>query len=134
MRALHAGLDVADQTVSICIVDGFGRIVLEETCATTPKAIGEVLRPHRSKLRQVGQETGTKSTWLHNELLKQRFPMVCLDARHAKAAVAAKANKTDKNDARGLAKLLASGIFTEAHIKSDEARAIRLLLGVRKTL
>jgi len=62
------------------------------------------------------------------------LPMVCLDARHAKAALSAKPNKTDKNDARGLARLLASGIFTKAHVKSDEARAHRLLLGVRKTL
>lgn len=134
MSGLHAGLDVADQTVCVCIVDDNGAVVFESLAATTPEAVAKVLRPYRRRLRQVGQETGGKAAWLHKELVKRRFPMICLDARHAQAALSAKPNKTDKNDARGLALLLARGIFTSAHVKSDDAQGIRLLLNVRKTL
>jgi transposase len=134
MRSLYAGLDVSDRTVSICIIDSCGSVILEDSVPTNPKEIAGALRPYRRKLRQVAQETGTKAAWLHKELLKHRLPMVCLDARHAKAALNAKLNKTDKNDARGLATLLARGIFTEAHVKSDTAQAELLLLNSRKIL
>lgn len=134
MRSLYAGLDVADRTACICVVDEIGSIILEETVATTPTAIAAALRSYKRRLRAVGQETGTKAAWLHRELVKQRLPMVCLDARHAQAAMAARRNKTDKNDARGLATLLSRGMFTTAHVKSQEALALRLLLGVRKTV
>jgi transposase len=134
MRSLYAGLDVSDRTVSICIVDDLGSTVLETSVPTAPQAIAAALRPYRRKLRQAAQETGTKAAWLHKELVKHRLPMVCLDARHAKAALGAKLNKTDKNDAHGLATLLARGIFTEAYVKSEEAQAMLLLLNSRKIL
>ena len=60
--------------------------------------------------------------------------MICLDARHVQTALAAKANKTDKNDARGIATLLRRGVYTTAHIKSDESMRTRVLLATRRTL
>jgi transposase len=134
MGKLHAGLDVADKTTAICVMEASGKIVLETSVTTEPKAIAAALKPYQRVLTSVGQETGTKSTWLHKELTRRRLPMICLDARHAKAALAAKPNKTDKNDARGLATLLCRGHFTTAHVKSDEALRIQLLLTIRKAL
>jgi hypothetical protein len=48
------------------------------------------------------------------------LPAICIDARHAKAALDMAANKTDANDADGLAQLAAVEIanqdpFTEPH-------------------
>jgi transposase len=134
MSKFHAGLDVADQTTAICVQDDVGKIIFETSVATTPTAIAGALKPYRQMLESVAQETGTKARWLHKELTKRRLPMLCLDARHTHAALAANRNKTDKNDARGIATLLCRGIFTTAHIKSDEALRIRLLLTTRRAM
>src|SRR5690349_17831320 len=89
MPEFFAGLDVADKTTAICILDTKGKLILETSAATTPLAITTALKPYKRMLSKVGQESGTKSAWLHTELLKRRFPMVCLDARHAHAALGA---------------------------------------------
>jgi transposase len=124
----YAGLDVSDACTSICVVDQARAVVIETQVATSPAAIATALRPYRKALAKVGHETGAKAPWLHKELTKRRLPIVCLDARHTHAQLSAQRNKTDRNDARGIAGLLCSGVYTEAHVKSDEAQRIRLLL------
>jgi transposase len=37
--------------------------------------------------RGSGLETGATSTWLWTELNKMELPVICIDARHAKAAL-----------------------------------------------
>jgi transposase len=49
------------------------------------------------------------SAWHWHELRKLDLPVVCLDARHAKAALALQLNKSDRNDARGLAQIVRTG-------------------------
>lgn len=134
MSTFYAGLDVSDKTTSIALVDEKGGVVFETVVATTPVAIAAALKPYRRMLASVGQETGTKAAWLHKGLTKRRLPAVCLDALYAKKALSARRNKTDRTDARGLATLLARGIFTTAHVKSDDSLRIRLLLNVRNSL
>jgi transposase len=43
-------------------------------------------------------------------------------------------NKTDKNDARGIAQVLRTGWFSPVHMKSREAHGVRALLSTRKAL
>jgi transposase len=134
MSKLHVGLDVSDLTTALCVVNDNGEILFETSVRTTPTAILAAIKPYRSMLHSVGLETGTKSAWLYDSLAKRRVPVVCMDSRYAHAALAARPNKSDKNDARGLAILLCRGLFTSAHVRSIEARKIRLLLSVRKAL
>lgn len=134
MPGLFAGLDVSDMKTAVCIIRDNGDIILETTISTDPTEIIDVLKPYKRALVAVGQESGTKSRWLHRELLEKKFPVVCLDARHTHAALAANPNKTDKNDAWGIATVLARRIYSTAHVKGDEAYRIRTLLTVRKAL
>jgi transposase len=60
--------------------------------------------------------------------------MVCLDARLAHAALGAQRNKTDRNDARGLADIVRRGACHTVHVKSPEAVRMRALLVHRSTL
>ena len=60
--------------------------------------------------------------------------MVCLDARHAKKALDMKINKTDANDAEGLAHLVRSGWYREVRVKSREAMLVKALIGARTQL
>jgi transposase len=134
MGAFYAALDVGDKTTAICIVDGKGEIVEESSVETTPAAIALFLKRYKRTLERVGQETGTKAAWLHKELVRKKYPMICFDARIAHALLSTQRNKTDKNDARALAQLVLNGWSSESHIKSDEAFRWRMVLSHRRIL
>jgi transposase len=62
---------------------------------------------------RVGLETGQLSNWLTLSLRRRGVPAVCMDARHAKAALSLQINKTDANDAFGLAQVVRTGWYRE---------------------
>jgi transposase len=62
------------------------------------------------------------------------FPVVCLDARHAKAALSMQLNKTDANDAFGLAQIVRTGWYKEVTVKSLDSHRTRTLLTSRAQL
>ena len=70
-------------------------------------------------LLRVGLETGPLAVWLWNELASRRLPVLCIDARHANAALKMRPVKTDRNDAVGLAsrlpRLCLSGFLCRCH-------------------
>jgi transposase len=132
---LDAALDTAASTTAICLVDSRdGSIVLETTAATTPDAIFQVLKPYLRRLRRVGHEATSWAAWLHRELEVRGVPMVLLETHHTARLLEAQRNKTDKNDARGLAQLVRSGWFKPVHAKSDGSNRMKLLLAHRRTL
>lgn len=134
MSSLFVGLDVADLTVALCIVDGNGKVVHEATVETTPDAIESALAPYRTAVEAIAQESGPKAPWLHKELSRRAFPIVCLDARLASGDLKLQRNKTDKNDARGIANIVRKGWYGQAYVKSDEALRTRMLLTHRRML
>lgn len=132
---LDAGLDTSATTTAICVVNSRdGTIVLETTVPTDPEAIFAVLKPYATRLHLVGHEATGWSAWLHRELESRGIPMVLLETHHAARMLEAQRNKTDKNDARGLAQLVRSGWFKPVHAKSDAANRMNLLLAHRRTL
>jgi transposase len=62
------------------------------------------------------------------------LPVICIDARHAKAALSMQVNKTDRNDAFGLAQIMRTGWYREVGVKSLDNHKIRALLGARAQL
>lgn len=85
-------------------------------------------------MRRVGHEAGSLSPWLHTELLAEGVPAVCLETRHVRAALSAQRNKTDATDALGIAHIMRTGWFRQAHIKTEACYRIRLLLVQRRNL
>ncbi len=82
-----------------------------------------------------GLESGPLSTWHWHALRAMGLPVVCLDARHAKAAMSAQINKSDKDDdAYGLAQIVKSGWYREVGIKSLGSHDVRSMLGARAQL
>ena len=94
----------------------------------------KVLKPYAAKLRRVGHEAGSLSPWLQVELKQRGLPAICVEAWHARAALSAMRNKTDKADARGIAHIMRTGWFREVHVKSDASYRLRLLLTQRRNL
>jgi hypothetical protein len=85
-------------------------------------------------MERVGLEAGATSPWLCHALLALKWPAICIETRHAKAAMAAQNVKTDRNDARGIAHIMRTGWFRAVHVKSHESQKLRVLLGNRKPI
>ena len=130
----YAGLDVSLDATAICVLDAKGAVVWRGKCASTPEAIRDALRQHAPALVRAGLETGQLSTWLTHGLRRLGVPVVCLDARHAKAALKLQLNKTDANDALGLAQIVRTGWYREVAVKGMDAHTLRLLLVARAQL
>jgi transposase len=96
--------------------------------------IAKLLRHRAPSAIRIAFESGALSSWLWHELKAMAFPVVCLDARHAHAALSMRMNKSDRNDARGLAELVRMGWYREARVKSMESRQIRAVLAARAKL
>ncbi len=129
-----AGLDVSLRSVSICVIDGDGKIALERTVPFEIEDVIACLRSVEGTIEQVGFEAGVMSQHLYHGLVAADFETICMEARQVAAALSAMRNKTDKNDARGIAQVLRSGWFSEVHIKSRDSHYHRALLTSRKTV
>jgi transposase len=60
--------------------------------------------------------------------------VICVETRHMKAALAAQVNKTDRNDARGIAQMMRVGLYRPVHVKTEASQEKRTLLTARKLL
>lgn len=105
----YVGLDVSQKETDVCVVDGEGRRVWQGKCTSRPERIAELLRRHAPSATRVGMETGPLAIWLWHSLRDLGVEVDCIHARHAAAVLSLKANKTDANDARGIAQLVRSG-------------------------
>jgi transposase len=74
------------------------------------------------------------SVWFYHSLRTEGLPAICIDARHAKAALDMAANKTDANDADGLAQLAEVGFFREVRVKGFNSMLTRTLVAARTRL
>ena len=130
----YAALDVAQEMTAICVVDEEGHIRVEKKVPTCPNAITDFLAQGAPGLVRVGMETGPLAVWLWNELVERQVPIICMDARHANAALKMRPVKTDRNDAAGLAQIVRTGWFKQVRIKSRSNYQIRSLLTAREML
>ena len=129
-----AGLDVSMKETAICVVDGQSKVVVETSVPTDPEAIAAALANWRKSLKRVGHEAGSLSPWLQAGLVKLKLPVVCLETRHVRAAMAAQRNKTDATDALALAHIIRTGWYRIVHVKSEDCYRLRLLLTQRRNL
>src|SRR6202008_4782054 len=130
----YVGLDVSLKLTSICIVDRTGKVEREGVVASDPEAIATFIKLHATHVVRLGLETGATSTWLWTELNRIGLPVICIDARHAKAVLKMQINKSDRNDAAGIARIMQCGWYKEVRVKSMDAHAIRALLSSRALL
>ncbi len=129
-----AGLDVSVKETSICIVDDTGRIVREVKAASEPQALLKVLGNPTYRFKRIGLEAGPLSQWLFSGLAEAGLPVVCVETRHMQAVLKAQINKTDRNDARGIAQMMRAGLYRPVHVKTLRSQKLRMLLTHRKLL
>jgi transposase len=132
--AHYVGLDVSLEETSICAVDENGDTVWQGKTSSRPQTIAAAIESNVSEAAKIGFETGPLSTWHWHSFKGMGLPIVCLDARHAKAALSMQVNKTDANDAYGLAQIVRTGWYKEVEVKSMDAHLIRTLIAARSNL
>src|SRR6516165_5985432 len=130
----YVGLDVSLKETSICVIDDVGKIVWRGRTESTPEAIASAVKQHAPHAVRIGLESGQLSSWLFHGLKVAGLPVICIDARHAKAALSLKVNKTDANDAFGLAQIMRVGWYREVTVKGLDCQAVRALLVARAQL
>jgi transposase len=129
------GLDVSVKETSVCVVDGAGKVLCERKVPTEPDDIAVLLRSIGGDYVRVGIEAGPLSQWLMSGLAAAGLPMVCVETRHMKALLTAQQiNKSDRNDARGIAQMMRVGLFKPVHVKTLAAQEQRMLLTSRKLI
>jgi transposase len=126
--AYFAGLDVSVKQTSVCIVDDAGKIVREARVASEPEALLQVLTNTIYRFKRVGLEAGPLSQWLYSVLAEAGLPVICVETRHMRAMLKTQINKTDRNDARGLAQMMRVGLYRPVHVKTLRSQKVRVLL------
>ena len=129
-----AGLDVSVKETSVCIVDDTGKIVREVKVASEPEALLAVLKNPAYHFKRIGLEAGPLSQWLFSALAEAELPVVCVETRQMRAVLKAQINKTDRNDARGIAQMMRVGLYRPVHVKTLRSQKLRMLLTHRKLL
>jgi len=128
------GLDVSVKETSVCIVDDTGRIVREVKVASEPEALVPVLTNPGYQFKRIGLEAGPLSQWLYSALAEAGLAVICVETRHMRAVLRAQINKTDRNDARGIAQMMRAGLYRPVHVKTLRSQKLRMLLTHRKLL
>src|SRR3984885_5468901 len=128
------GLDVSVREAGICIVVDRGGSVKEVKVASEPAALLKVLGNPAYRFKRIGLEAGPLSQWLFSALAEAELPVVCVETRHMQALLKAQINKTDRNDARGIAQMMRVGLYRPVHVKTLRSQKLRMLLTHRKLL
>ena len=115
-------------------MDDAGRLVREVKVASEPEALLQVLMIPGQAFKRIGLEAGPLSQWLFSALAEAGLPVICVETRHMRAVLKAQINKTDRNDARGMAQMMRVGIYRPVHVKTLRSQKLRMLLTHRKLL
>lgn len=130
----YAGLDVAMKETFMCILDEEGQKIYESKSPTEPQLIYEELAKSNVELEKVGLETGCLSHYLTKALHDLGLKAICIDARKMAAILSVTINKTDKNDARGIADAMRCNHYREVHLRDIQDHSTAILLKSRAML
>ena len=131
--AEYIGLDVSMKETAISIRCE-GKRIWRGKCASDPRIIAELVRKRAPAVERIVFETGPLSVWFWHALQAEGLPAICIDARHAAKALDMAPNKTDANDADGLAQLAEIGYFKQVRVKGFESMLTRTLVAARRRL
>jgi transposase len=131
-HAFYAGVDLHARTLSLCVLDATGHIVLQQTLDASPQAFLHALQPFRAGL-VVACECMFAWYWLADLCAAQEIPFVLGHALYMKAIHGGKA-KTDRIDAHKIAVLLRGGMLPQAYVYPQGMRETRDLLRRRSYL
>src|ERR1035438_4508123 len=120
----YIGLDVHKEAISIAVLNGAGKLVMESIVETKVSTLLDFLHGLRGELH-VTLEEGTWAAWLYDVLKPHvREVVVCNPRRNA---LLKEGNKSDKVDARKLSELLRGGLLRAVYHGEHGLRTLREL-------
>ena len=129
----YIGLDVSLKETAISIRQG-GKRIWRGKGPSDPKLLAEIMRQRAPEMKRVVFETGPLSVWFYHALVAEGLPAICIDARQAQKILSETLNKTDANDADGLAQLAETGFYREVRVKQMASMLTRTLVAARDQL
>lgn len=126
----YCGIDVSDVSSRIHVIDEAGKKVEEAVMMNDVDSIRRFFTGR--ECMTVGLESSSISAWLAEEVGRYGHDVRVMDPRSVEALT--KGKKTDKVDARMLARVLRMGLYREVYKKSREARLIRCMVVARANL
>src|SRR5690242_16261312 len=97
--SLWIGIDAGADEMSMCGTGDDGSVLFQHCCVTKAKAVHELLRREKRRIKLIGLESGSSGTALTRALRKLGYPVTVFEARQASKFLAIRRNKTGKNDA-----------------------------------
>lgn len=133
---LWCGLDVGADEMAVCCVDDSGGIALQQRIPNCAAAFHTALKSQKRRIKLVGLEAGSYGITLTRNLRRLGYPTAVFDSRQASKFLTIRHNKTDKNDARGLADVarLGQSSVSQIRVKSPECQRLRSTLVTRQRL
>jgi transposase len=128
----YCGVDLHARTLTLCLLDATGTILLHQPIGASPDAFLRAMAPFRDGLA-VACECLFAWYWLADLCQKQEIPFVLGHALYRKALHGGKA-KNDKIDAHKIAVLLRGGMLPQAYVYPKGMRETRDLLRRRTFL
>jgi transposase len=130
----YVGLDVSVKETAICIVDETGRICQETKVVSHPEDLSKALTETGLRIERIGFEAGPLSQWLFEGMALAGLRVICVETGHTTAFLRAQINKSDRNDARGIARMMRVNLHRPLHEKTLASQKRRALLRARKLL
>ncbi len=124
MKIKYIGMDVHKEVISIAVMNGDGKLVMESIIETKAITILQFIQGLRGDLH-VTFEEGTWAAWLYDLLKPHVTELVVCDPR--KNALLKDGNKSDKIDARKLADLLRGGYLRSVYHGENGLRTLKEL-------
>jgi transposase len=115
-------------------VNQAGSVVREGVVNSDSDVTAAFVKSNASNVERVGLNTSPTASWLWTELKRLGLPVICIDARHAKAVLKMQINNSDRNDAAGIALIMQTGWFKEVRVKDLNSHSVRALLAIRALL
>ena len=88
----YAGIDLALELSSVCMLDAQGKMVKKAKVASEPEALVSFFETLGFSVKQIGLEAGPLSQWLHAGLARAGFDTVLLETRHVETRDASRLN------------------------------------------
>lgn len=133
---LWVGLDVGADQMAVCGTDDHGAVLFEHSIPANADTLHALLRADKQRIELVGLEAGSCGIVLARSLSKLGYEVAVFDSRQASKFLAIRRNKTDRNDARGIAEIARLGrdSVSQVRVKSPECQRLRSTLVTRQKL
>lgn len=132
-REIFAGLDTGVETTSLCVIDSDGQILQQGNCCSDPSAIHRELRwMRRRRFATISLEAG--ATAIARGLRSLGYKVEIFETRQLSKFLKVRRNKTDPDDARGIADAarLGRSTLSRVHLKSLKCQSLQSRLVFRR--